>query len=511
MNNLKVLNTLVQGNNPISKFIPELTKTPKMKKGEIQSIDGILYLITHLKDSYFKHQNFLGCLNLSQKTLYSIFGQYNYRNNIQGNEDHVFNRLFGLWHKGNSIDEHGNSAFCTTDYFDKAYLEWLIANEGESVSLVDSTIKTSKVTKVDTFSHIFLDLDAINERLKDNYGQLRGLLTQINTRDRLDALGDEEVYDVVKIMQQNQPLTDELLYEVTVLQHILAQADGNKLTLFYKTSDAGRYYGFGAYHIQGMKKDLRKFILKGYKDYDIESASPVILSQVYTRITGKKTPKSIQYFIDNKEEFRVGLALFVESDMKLSKSIFTMLFFGSRTNELDIMNKSSLVKKVGLVKNEELLNNRYFKPLVRDIKMMFKVIGSHYKVNNAVKVGNKWIVRNDKGCSVEMERWDDGKVVSHVYQGIESIILDECINLYRSKHTNANYLLIHDGFYSQHEIDKNELKNYIKDKTGFVVDYEPRGRTLSYVQTLGAFGVYDKAVEIMQKIQEDKKIAKKVN
>ncbi|MDP3588894.1 MAG: hypothetical protein Q8R58_12675 [Sulfuricurvum sp.] len=505
MSKLKIYNTLIDGENPLSNFIPELTITSSSSKHDKRTVDAILYLVTNLGNSFFRHQEFEECLNLSRETLYELFGEYYYRNTIKSDDDHVFNKLFRRWHRGNSIDGLGNSAYGTTDYFDKAYLQWLIANENQSLSLIDTDIEIDDTDDADMFSHVFVDIDAIKHRMSGNYLQLREWLSQIIQCEYLDAMNDDEVYDVAKIIQENESIRKEIVYEISALKHILAQTtDGNRLKIKYKTSDAGRYYGFGKFNLQSIKKDIRKVVLNNYHSYDIESAAPVILAQIYTRITGKPTPKSIQYYIDNKKAFRVALALYLVRSMDKAKMIFNMLFFGARTNENDIFHKTSISKLIGDKLNHALLNNRYFKPLVRDIKMMFKTIGDYYKNNHSVEVGKKWIIQNDKGREIELDKWDNGKVVAHVYQGIESIILDTCIDYYKSKHDDASYLLIHDGFYALHELNVADLEQCIFNETGFRIDYTERHETLTESQVLKTFGVYDVAISIYERFTKKK-------
>lgn len=506
MNNLKISKNLINGSNPISNFIPELnTESTLLSKTDKRNIDGILYLMTHVGEQRFRHKVYHECIAVSQDELYEIFGQYNYRINICNNRSHILNKLLCQWHVGNKADGKGSSAFGTSDYFDKAYLEWTVANEKESTVLIDTKIKSKHIDQADIHSHIFIDVDAMKKRMEFIFSELRVFLDAYRVYEKSNDLNDEQVLDAIKMIDRNHMYKEKLLHEVHALKYVLAQTiDGNKIELQYKTSNSGRYYGFGRYNIQSIKKDMRNLMLNNYYSYDIESASPVILSQIYTRITGEQTPKSIQYYIDNKSAFRVALALYLDISIDDAKMIFNMLFFGARTNENDIFHKTSIGRLIGENLNRALLNNRYFKPLVRDIKMMFKIIGDYYKEHHSVRVSKKWIIQNDKGREIVLDKWDNGKVVAHVYQGVESIILDTCIDYYKSKHDDASYLLIHDGFYALHELDTDDLQQCIFNETGFRIDYKQRQETLTKSQVLKTFGVYDIAVSKCEAIQKEK-------
>ena len=160
--------------------------------------------------------------------------------------------------------------------------------------------------------------------------------------------------------------------------------------------------------------------------------------------------------------------------------------------------RSALLELLGDVDTfRHLLNNEFFKQLTKDVEMVFDDIGKYYKENHATvtyrfetKINKKtqknevkkitcWSVINDCGNKMEFEgRWNNAKVTAHVYQGLESKILNTCIDYYKSKHDDTSYLLIHDGFYSQHELNTKDLEKIILDKTGLSVYFEPRKQTL---------------------------------
>lgn len=488
---LRTLNILNQGTNPLSDFIPELISTThSLLKTDKRSIEGILYLITHLGDQYHEHYVYKDCYCFSQEELYDVFGQYNYRTHIHNNTNHIFNKLFSRWHIGNHIDGIGGSAYSTSDYFDKAYLEWIVANEDEKCTLTNTNI-TVNTQDADVSSHIVINIDAIENRIKNNCSELREYLNAYNHIDS-DDLDDYQVIDSIKMIDSNRNHRNHLIHEVSTLRYILATSKNGILELQYKTSDAGRYYGFGTYHLQSMKKELRNFILNDYKSFDIESAAPVILAQIYTNITNKRIPESIQNYIDNKNDFRRTLSLELEKDTATAKKIYTMLFFGSSVKVNDNFLKNAINAEIGIEGKKILLENDYFKLLAQDVDMIFQEIGNHYRKNFTtetyqyeIKNGKNhkittWTVTNSKNRTLIYKgvNWKNSKVVAHVYQGVESMILDACIDYYKSKHDNASYLLIHDGFYSQHNLNTNDLEKYIFETTGFKVDFTPRKQTL---------------------------------
>lgn len=504
---LQIFKSINNESNAITKFIHELysssnSSSKKMKK---RNIDGILYLASHLGDSHYQHRVYDECICLTQKHMYNIFGSDNYRYKINNKDNHVFNKLFYRWHVGNNIDGNGGSAYFVNTDFQTALLEWIVTCDHSNDELIDCSIDDSQYNKYDATSHIHLNINAINDRIDKNMLDLKKYLNSCNIEKQSIDLDDYEVINAIKMIDENRDYKDKLLHETMILKYILAKSVNGVLELQYKCSDSGRYYGFGSYHLQSIKKNVRNFILSDYYSYDIESASPVVLSQLYARITGKQIPKTIQYYIDNKSSFRVALALFAQTNLDDAKMIFNMLFFGAKTNENDLYEYTSIAELIGVKTNKMLLNNRFFKLLVRDIKSMFKIIGDYYKHRHAIKKNGIWVIENDKGKIIEMKKWNNGKVVAHVYQGIESIILDTCINYYREQHNDdASYLMIHDGFYSKHELNISILENVIYEKTGYKVHYESRTMTLTHKQIFKTFNVFDIAVAKCQQIAKEK-------
>ncbi|MCT7584727.1 hypothetical protein N5U55_11525 [Aliarcobacter butzleri] len=64
-----------------------------------------------------------------------------------------------------------------------------------------------------------------------------------------------------------------------------------------------------------------------------------------------------------------------------------------------------------------------------------------------------------------MRKWKKSTVVAHLYQSLESVVLDSMIKFYTSTTNDFNYVRVHDCLYTKKEIDESELYHFIKKET----------------------------------------------
>lgn len=57
---------------------------------------------------------------------------------------------------------------------------------------------------------------------------------------------------------------------------------------------------------------------------------------------------------------------------------------------------------------------------------------------------------------------EKSSVVAHLYQSLESKVLDSMIKFYTTKTNDYNYVRVHDCLYTKKEIDTAELASTIK-------------------------------------------------
>lgn len=250
--------------------------------------------------------------------------------------------------------------------------------------------------------------------------------------------------------------------------HIQSNADISK-SLFYNRKGGGRLYCMDdkvfAISPQNMKSKYRNFLFEGQFEYDINTSVVSILSQHYFKVLKKQVPNSIDKYIKDKEKYRM---LLIQKGFTYAqaKSYFSALFFGADviTNINKINTYSDLRKELGVERLEGALSIPEVYELVCDTMEIFNELSDYYK-NITKKENNQYKFINTRHSELTLKRWDKGKVISHLYNGIESQILDCIISKY--EHT----LLLFDSFISTKDINLNELSKYVYKELGFSLTF----------------------------------------
>lgn len=437
---MKIIRQLIEGDNTIIGLLPTHHK---------KDLLGILFLISNMNTKFFTHRLNDDWLNLSQNMKYSLFSQNRYRQNIHNNPSHIFNLLFVEMYKGNSINSL-MSGYEPTLLMKDIYEKWIVKNEFIPFDIIDIKFNDIKISK--------------DEVYKDNAEYEYDICEEID-------INPNPINEYIStLLNGNKSIKD--LKTVVQLKEILGNlSHDNKLKLYYKEVISGRYYSVGKHHIQGLKKEIRKIVLSGYHDYDLNTSAPVFLCQIYKKITGKNPPQSVVDFIDEKEPFRRMLSICNGISMDDSKMFYTSLFFNAKLIPNDFKHITELSKKINPLIINKILQSDCITQLRKDIQLIYSTINKHYRKNiidgHIVGYKNKKYIPKDNKLKSTV-------IVSHVYQSLESVVLDTMINYYKEHTSDTNYVRIHDCIYTKKPLDEIHLEDYILEKTGFFVMIKDR-------------------------------------
>jgi len=245
----------------------------------------------------------------------------------------------------------------------------------------------------------------------------------------------------------------------------------------YKSVSTGRLNGTtninGKFHsilinYQGLKKTLRKDIFNGMYEYDIATAAPVVLLQLYKQ----KYTKTLQYvddYIANKEAKRIHWAKLLDGNLddnvKKVKAVLTSLFFGAKLDNPNFIS-IEVAKTISKSELRRLHKDSSFKLFLDDVVYLFKELGDSqlkFKVGAKTKV-----VKNKLGVSKKFTRREKNKAIAFLYQGIEVQILLAVYKKYKDKIS----LLIHDAVIATEPLDLNELSRVGFKESGYRVTFE---------------------------------------
>jgi hypothetical protein len=210
--------------------------------------------------------------------------------------------------------------------------------------------------------------------------------------------------------------------------------------------------------IQNIKREFKKEIFKewGLKyNYDIASCAPRLLQQ-YSQKQGLDLYLfAVIDYINNKTQIRQRLAKELELPIKDIKIIINALFCGARLGIQQDFAISQLIKhdpaRMHVLKEDE-----FIKQLRADIKEMWQSIEqSMTKITKKDKKGN------DRKVALSSKRkWQK-------YFELERSVLNE-INEYLYQSNNPCFLE-HDGFVSHRPINQEELIEFVRARTGFII------------------------------------------
>ena len=501
----------------LSKHIPELqfqlpdTKSRVEKKEYTRQYIGVIALLSNLFNPAYEHKE-TNDISFNHTLLESLFGREKIEGKFQNKwqqPNHLFSKVFTLEKVGNSI-EKVTSSYKADIFIFTHLVRYQIKNEPNLVEytlkdvIIDTLNKEANliipqpinkfnkpVPKENQFiEEVKVDTEFIRQRLKE-------LKKQLNEYASEDRSMNSFIYKQILHI----PNLKNTLRDIFVLQEVLSQSENGIWTVLYENHLYGRDYGKGL-NPQYLKKDLRKIVLKGYTESDIEIASPTILSQIYEKITGEKTPKTIEVLINYKEEIRILLAYRLGISYDKAKEIFTSLFFASKMpSEKQIgwgfTSIDDEILKGMSDATRELIKHDYVRLLHKDIERVFKAISHHYRTAEIEK-----LIKENKENKGKSKTIQDKDIVTVVYHREEQKILSVMIDYLKSNGVKY-FVRIHDALLyldSKDTVSEQEMKQLVLDKTGYRIKFtsSPTQDDIKVETLCNIMGVDIKSCELIE-------------
>jgi hypothetical protein len=210
--------------------------------------------------------------------------------------------------------------------------------------------------------------------------------------------------------------------------------------------------------LQRYRKSYRTQVLadSGYlHDYDIECCAPTLIHQYAQHLGMDEYLFALRRYLTDRTSIRNELAVQLELDTDAVKEIINALFAGaviSNNKESDIYD----ILNGDRARIEFLKQDEYINELKRDIKTCWDVITPHLsrrrnaRTNRLLKITSK-------------QKWN-------VYFELERVVLNSIRNYLDGK--SIRYFLIHDGWTCEREIDRDDLRDYLKINIGYDLRFE---------------------------------------
>jgi len=267
-----------------------------------------------------------------------------------------------------------------------------------------------------------------------------------------------------------------------ILQHLLdptveysAAAEAQHITAYVSKFNAELTTGQFAYNdksnrhwhpLQNLPSDIRKRELAkyGYKHiYDIRTAAPSIILYLAQDLGVKlKHTSAIEHYINNKDAMRRQLA----SDLQLStsevKRLINMLFNGAPLGHISHIATTILLKGDGH-SIERVKRNPFIQSLREDIRQCWQKISNH-QLDGEYVMSRTYHSDGKKKRISSKDRWE-------LYFLYERQVMNS-VTAYLDKQ-HALYLIEHDGWSSNIQVDINELTEHVRTTTGIhTIEFE---------------------------------------
>jgi hypothetical protein len=166
----------------------------------------------------------------------------------------------------------------------------------------------------------------------------------------------------------------------------------------------------------------------------------------------------INEYIKNRTAFRQQLSHAAEVDEQVIKRIINGLFQGGQISAYT-QSSSFLELNGDIAKIKFLQQHEFIIGLKQDIKQMWTYIKPHTQ---------KRTKKDKNGITRTLPI--SGKQKTALYRELERVVLDQVTNYLIE--TDNKYFLEHDGWTTAQPVDTDSLRNYIKNNTGFDLEFD---------------------------------------
>ena len=221
---------------------------------------------------------------------------------------------------------------------------------------------------------------------------------------------------------------------------------------------SNRYY----HPLQNLRRESRRdlFLDYGYAyQYDIASCAPTTLYQSARRV-GCDALETIHTLLTNKAQFRRGVAERTGISVSDVKIMITMMFSGAPFKNAEgsaYHNTCSDPQRLPAFFDDAVIGL-----LKADIKQMWSALVTGGVINKGYTT-NPLTGRKRRDSVKCKDKWA-------VYHGIETQITSTIKQYLAASHNPC--FLIHDGYYTKHSVNTQELEQRILQETNYLVKLE---------------------------------------
>jgi len=237
-----------------------------------------------------------------------------------------------------------------------------------------------------------------------------------------------------------------------------------KVLHIYNQCSTGRLFAQGV-TIQTTPRLIKHAALHGLWEYDFINCHYAIFKQLANR-EGIKCP-AIDAYLKKTNATRERIAEDVGIEIDEAKECLLAILYGANSFE---WKDASIPKLIDLRKSKALIRNPDYSAIHKEVQAGRKPILEHWPVKRSQYMNDMNIPIQEyekpkkKTTKQTAKRKTPAKrILAHLIQGIETKMLNEVFQVYAGE----MILLQHDGFASKPKLNKGDIEQLVKDKTGF--------------------------------------------
>jgi hypothetical protein len=213
--------------------------------------------------------------------------------------------------------------------------------------------------------------------------------------------------------------------------------------------------------LQNLRKEVRMPLLASHGmpyHYDIVCAAPTLILQHAVECGQTAPTPALDRYIHNRQAVRDELASALELTPEVVKRLIHALLHGSTVSQSYMSAIWDYVEQ-DPARIAWLRQDEYFTQLHKDIRQCWISIKSAMPVRTY----------SDKNGVVRRARLS-GRDKSAVYRRLERSVMD---SVYKFLKKDKNkFFKEHDGFTCEVVIDQESLRRYVREQTGYVIDFD---------------------------------------
>lgn len=425
---------------------------PGFSVEELKTQSSLVHIMLHAFRPYRKHKKNENAFSMSWQELEDAFGRAGF---TKVNERLKLIRVLNI---GSSFSGVTNEYMLT----DKAYN--ICAKVRKKKTRGTLSIVRDGIGKIFRTLPSVISSQDVAGRTDKFWKEERKYLTQnvpvnIKELDKLEKQLEKELY------QQGlfaQPSRDDIYRRLYHIQQIRSDAHWKlvgrgKVAHVYDVARTGRLVAIGT-NLQNAPRAVRKAALVGQWDYDFENCHYAILQQMVKRY-GMDCP-NIEHYLHHKEYVRKNLTKEIgldERQIQRVKNALIAIVYGAHATTSQY---AALHEELGSKETvRRFMNTETFRGLHPEVKQARDVILDNWPVNKRNYLTNDC----KKGISIKK---DKNKRMAHLIQGVEAFLLRTALRLY----PDDIILLLHDGFVSTRQLDKEWIEKEVKEVTEYDMD-----------------------------------------